>query len=132
MKKIMFLIASVLAVGTACITAGCHGNQGGPDTKDERNYEVQQQDIENETPEEDKDCKDGGCENKNLHENIPEFKFKPHRHYKSQDDDKERETENDNGGNEDTPPENIEPRQPHKMRPHKNKPAPKPMPVKPR
>ena len=121
-----------MAVGTACVTAaGCHGNQGGPDTKDERNYEVQIQDGENQNHEEDKDCKDGGCKNKNFHESIPEFKFKPRRHYNSQDDNKERETESENDG-EDTPPENIEPRQPHKMRPHKNKPAPKPMPVKPK
>lgn len=131
MKKLLFLITSILAVCTVCTAAGCHGNQGGPDTEKERPRTIEQQDIE--TPEEDNDCKDGDCEGKKLPEGMPEFRFRPHRHFYAHDrDNKERETENDGDENEDPITNRIEPIHPHKKRPHKGRPGPMPMPVKPK
>ena len=133
MKKLLFLITSILAVSTACIAAGCHGNQGGPDATNERTYNVEQQDDENQPSENDDDCKNGGCKNKNLPEGMPEFKFRPRRPNTPQGDNKqERETENDGDGIEDPIGGGVEPVRPHKARPHKNNPTPRPMPVRPK
>ncbi|MDE6868786.1 MAG: hypothetical protein K2J83_06580 [Clostridia bacterium] len=140
MKKLMFLIASILVIGTACVSAGCSA-QGGPDANDERSYNIEQQNSEVEIPEENDDncnddCKDGNCEDK-LPESIPEFNFKPHRPYNMQGRrNHERETVDDvdGDGNEDEneAPERVEHVRPHKTRPNRNNPTPRPMPLKPR
>lgn len=132
MKKFLFLITSILAIGTACIAAGCNGNEGGPDAKNERSYTVGQ-DGEDQSPEKDDDCEDGGCEDKRLPEGLPEFRFRPHRPFNPQGDNSpERKTGDDSDGNGDTGYDSIEPIRPQKKRPNKNNPAPKPMPVKPK
>ncbi len=129
MKKILFLITSALAAVTACFAVGCNVNQDNPEKERERNYQIKQQGGEDESPEEDKNCRDGDCENRNLQESIPEFKFRPHRPRVPRDKYRERENDGDNNGNEDPVPENIEPIRPHKKRPHKNNPDPAPMPA---
>ncbi len=132
MKKLLFLITSVLAVGAACITAGCHGNQGGPDATNERNYNIEQQDDENQPAEKDNDCENDGCKYKNLPEGMPEFKFRPRRpHTPHGDNQLERETDNDDGI-ENPIGGGVEPVRPRKARPYRNNPAPKPMPVRPK
>lgn len=133
MKKLLLFIISVLVIGTMGAAAGCHGNQGGPHAKNERSYTVEQQDSEDRSTEKDDDCNDSGCEDKTLPEDMPEFKFRPHRRFNPHSDNNEkRETEGESDDDEDAIYDRFEPIRPHKKVPHSNNPAPKPMPVKPK
>ncbi|MDE5943727.1 MAG: hypothetical protein K2H30_05940 [Clostridia bacterium] len=137
MKKLLFLITSILAIGAACVSAGCNA-QSGPDATNQRSYNIEQQNGDTEIPAEDEnDCEDGNCEDK-INDSLPEFKFRPHRHFYGQGErNHERETvdgddNGDDGENENPLPGHADPVHPHKAHPNKKHPSPKPMPLKPR
>ncbi|MDE7453757.1 MAG: hypothetical protein K2N22_05045 [Clostridia bacterium] len=130
MKKLLFLITSILAISSTCVAAGCNGNQSGPDAAKERSYVVGQQDGD-QTPDNDNDCPDGDFEDKKHNEGTPEFKLRPYRHHNGKDKDKN-ERGTDDEDDDDFIIDEIEPIRPHKKHPHDNHPAPRPMPIKPK